>query len=145
MISQYSGISPKGDLILLQRLGDKLAGKSFLHVNSTKEGGGVAEILHRMMPILDELGIKARWEVIEGDDQFFDITKKIHNALQGNQEKITKKMWQHHFEVNKRNMDIMQLDDVDAALIHDPSLRPSLSSKSQGDGSGAATLMYRTP
>ena len=132
MISQYSGISPKGDLILLQRLGDKLGGKSFLHVNSTKEGGGVAEILHRMMPILDELGIKARWEVIEGDEQFFDITKKIHNALQGNQEKITKKMWQHHFEVNKRNMDIMQLDDVDAALIHDPQPAPLIEFKKSG-------------
>ncbi len=132
MISQYSGISPKGDLILLQRLGDKLGGKSFLHVNSTKEGGGVAEILHRMMPILDELGIKARWEVIEGDEQFFDITKKIHNALQGNQEKITKKMWQHHFEVNKRNMDIMHLDDVDAALIHDPQPAPLIEFKKSG-------------
>ncbi len=132
MINRYSGISPKGDLILLKRLGDKLGGKSFLHVNSTKAGGGVAEILHRMIPILDELGIKARWEVIEGDDQFFDITKKIHNALQGNQEKITKKMWQHHFEVNKKNVDIMHLDDVDAALIHDPQPVPLIDFKKSG-------------
>jgi trehalose synthase len=132
MINRYSGISPKGDLILLKRLGDKLAGKSFLHVNSTKAGGGVAEILHRMIPILDELGIKTRWEVIEGDEQFFDITKKIHNALQGNQEKITKKMWQHHFEVNKKNVDIMQLDDVDAALIHDPQPVPLIEFKKSG-------------
>ena len=132
MINRYSGISPKGDLILLKRLGDKLGGKSFLHVNSTKAGGGVAEILHRMIPILDELGIKARWEVIEGDEQFFDITKKIHNALQGNQEKITKKMWQHHFEVNKKNVDIMHLDDVDAALIHDPQPVPLIEFKKSG-------------
>ena len=132
MISQYSGISPKGDLILLKRLGDKLGGKSFLHVNSTKAGGGVAEILHRMMPILDELGIQARWEVIEGDEQFFDITKKIHNALQGNHETITKKMWQHHFEVNKRNMETIQLDDVDAALIHDPQPAPLVEFKKSG-------------
>ena len=132
MINRYSGISPKGDLILLKRLGDKLAGKSFLHVNSTKAGGGVAEILHRMIPILDELGIKARWEVIEGDEQFFDITKKIHNALQGRQEKITKKMWQHHFEVNKKNVDIMHLDDVDAALIHDPQPVPLIEFKKSG-------------
>jgi trehalose synthase len=132
MISQYSGISPKGDLILLKRLGDKMRGKSFLHVNSTKAGGGVAEILHRMMPILDELGIQARWEVIEGDEQFFDITKKIHNALQGNHETITKKMWQHHFEVNKRNMETIKLDDVDAALIHDPQPAPLVEFKKSG-------------
>jgi len=132
MISQYSGISPKGDLILLKRLGDKMAGKSFLHINSTKAGGGVAEILHRMMPILDELGIKTRWEVIEGDEQFFDITKKIHNALQGNREIITKKMWQHHFDVNKKNMETIRLDDVDAALIHDPQPAPLITFKKSG-------------
>ena len=132
MISQYSGISPKGDLILLKRLGDKMGGKSFLHVNSTKEGGGVAEILHRMMPILEELGIRARWEVIEGDEQFFNITKKIHNALQGNREIITKKMWQHHFDVNEKNMKNIQLDDVDAALIHDPQPAPLIEFKKSG-------------
>jgi trehalose synthase len=132
MISQYSGISPKGDLILLQRLGERMRGRSFLHVNSTKEGGGVAEILHRMMPILEELGIMARWEVLEGDEQFFDITKKIHNALQGNEEKITKTMWRHHFEVNKRNLERMQLDDVDAALIHDPQPSPLIEFKKSG-------------
>lgn len=132
MISQYSGISPKGDLILLKRLGDKMGGKSFLHVNSTKEGGGVAEILHRMMPILEELGIRARWEVIEGDEQFFNITKKIHNALQGNREIITKEMWQHHFDVNEKNMKTIQLDDVDAALIHDPQPAPLIEFKKSG-------------
>src|SRR5512137_2641371 len=103
MINNYSGISPKGDLVLLKLLGEKLKGKSFLHVNSTKEGGGVAEILHRMLPIMADLGIDARWETIEGDELFFDITKRIHNALQGKKEIITKNMWQHHFEVNKTN------------------------------------------
>ncbi|HOD77685.1 MAG TPA: glycosyltransferase [Syntrophorhabdus sp.] len=132
MISRYAGVSPKGDLILLKRLGDKMGGKSFLHVNSTKAGGGVAEILHRMMPILQGLGIRARWEVIEGDEQFFDITKKIHNALQGNREIITKKMWQHHFDVNEKNMATIQLDEVDAALIHDPQPAPLIEFKKSG-------------
>ena len=88
MITQYAGIAPKGDLLLLQKLGEKLAGRSFLHINSTRSGGGVAEILNRMIPFLKELGIGARWEAIEGNSRFFDITKKIHNALQGNVEKI---------------------------------------------------------
>lgn len=91
MLDQYLGISPKSDLSLLQMLSAKLNKRSFLHINSTREGGGVAEILQRMIPILKELGIDARWEVIEGDSKFFDITKKIHNALQGNPEQITKK------------------------------------------------------
>ncbi len=119
MINEYSGIAPKGDLILLQKLGEKMKNRSFLHVNSTRAGGGVAEILQRMIPILTELGIDARWEVIRGDTRFFDITKKIHNALQGNFETITKEMWNYHFEVNKRNAETCQLD-ADAVLIHDP-------------------------
>ena len=80
MFDQYLGIAPKGDLLLMQLLSAKLHSRSFLHVNSTREGGGVAEILQRMVPILNELGINARWEVIEGNPKFFDITKKIHNA-----------------------------------------------------------------
>ncbi len=119
MIDEYFGIAPKGDLVLLQKLGEKMKNRSFLHVNSTRVGGGVAEILQRMIPILKELGIDAKWEVIQGDARFYDITKKIHNALQGNVEVITKEMWEHHFEVNRKNAEGCQLD-ADAVLIHDP-------------------------
>jgi trehalose synthase len=123
VISDYVGVSPKGDLLVLQRLGEKLAGKSFLHVNSTRLGGGVAEILQRMVPILAELGIGARWEVIEGDETFFDITKKIHNALQSDAVAISKDMWDYHFEINKRNAATLSLE-ADAVLIHDPQPIP---------------------
>ncbi len=119
MFNQYLGISPKSDLLLLQMLGAKLNGKSFLHINSTREGGGVAEILQRMIPILNELGIDARWEVIEGDPKFFEITKKVHNALQGGPEDITEEMWNYHFEVNKKMQEKIDLK-ADAILIHDP-------------------------
>lgn len=132
MISQYSGISPKGDLILLQRLGEKLKGRSFLHINSTRAGGGVAEILQRMIPILTELGIDARWEIIEGDGRFFDITKKIHNALQGNAESITDDMWHYHFEVNKRNAKKLDLG-ADMVLIHDPQPAPLIEFRKSGN------------
>lgn len=123
MINQYSGIAPKGDLLLIKQLCTKLKGKSFLHVNSTREGGGVAEILNRMIPLLQDLGINARWEVIEGDPEFFDFTKKTHNALQGNTEKFTKRMWEYHYEVNKKNRQKMNLS-ADAVLIHDPQPAP---------------------
>ncbi len=131
MIDEYSGIAPKGDLILLQKLGEKLKNKSFVHVNSTRAGGGVAEILQRMIPILKELGIDAKWEVIRGDARFFDITKKIHNALQGNVEAITQEMWQYHFEVNRKNAETCQLD-ADAVLIHDPQPVPLIQFKKNG-------------
>lgn len=131
IFSQYAGIAPKGDLLLLRALGAKLKGKSFLHINSTRAGGGVAEILQRMVPILKEIGIAARWEVIEGDERFFEITKKIHNALQGNFEKITEKMWQHHYEVNKRSAGKIDLD-ADAVLIHDPQPSPLIEFRKSG-------------
>jgi trehalose synthase len=131
MISSYSGISPRGDLALLQKLGDKLNGRSFLHINSTKAGGGVAEILQRMVPMLNALGIEARWEVIEGDERFFDTTKKIHNALQGNPEKITQEMWDHQYEVNVRNADRLNLE-ADAVLIHDPQPAPLIQFRKGG-------------
>lgn len=131
MISDYSGIAPKGDLQLLQKLGEKLRNKAFLHINSTRAGGGVAEILQRMIPLLQEIGISARWEIIEGDDEFFNITKKIHNTLQGNLDHISKEMWGHHYEVNKRNAEKINLE-ADAVLIHDPQPAPLIEFRKTG-------------
>lgn len=131
MINEYVGIAPKGDLALLRKLGDALRGRSFLHVNSTREGGGVAEILHRMIPILKSLGIAARWDVIKGDAKFYETTKKIHNALQGNEERITPEMWDHHFAVNRNNAESLDLD-ADAVLIHDPQPAPLIAFRKRG-------------
>jgi len=131
MMDEYSRVAPKGDLLLLQKLGEKMKGRSFLHINSTREGGGVAEILHRMIPILRELGIDARWDVITGDERFFDITKKLHNALQGKPETITDDMWQYHLEINRMNAQKLRLE-ADAVLIHDPQPVPLIEYKSGG-------------
>jgi trehalose synthase len=119
MIRRYSGIVPKGELLLIGKLSQRLRDKSFLHINSTRAGGGVAEILQRMVPIIEDLGIRARWEVIGGDERFFDITKKLHNALQGRRETVTKDMWDYHYEVNRKNAETIDLE-ADAVLIHDP-------------------------
>lgn len=131
MITQFSGIAPKGDLLLLYRLGEKLRGRKFLHINSTRAGGGVAEILHRMIPILQELGLDARWEIIGGDERFFDITKKLHNAIQGWSEEITPEMKQYHLEVNRLNAGTIDLE-ADAVLIHDPQPVPLIGFKKTG-------------
>jgi trehalose synthase len=131
MISSYSGIAPRGDLLLISRLCDKLRGRTFLHINSTKEGGGVAEILQRMIPLLRSTGIDARWEIIQGDLFFFEITKKIHNALQGYPENITEAMWEHYYEVNRRNAQSLNVE-ADAVLIHDPQPAPLIDFKKGG-------------
>ena len=131
MFDQYIGICPKGDLTLLQLLGEKLSKRTFLHVNSTREGGGVAEILQRMLPLIEELGIHTRWEVIKGDAKFFDITKKIHNALQGNPETITEDMQRYHRDMNRYNAETLNLQ-ADAVLIHDPQPAPLIEFKKSG-------------
>jgi trehalose synthase len=131
VISRYEGISPRSDIVLIERLCEKLRGKTFLHVNSTKAGGGVAEILQRMVPLLGDLGIKARWEVITGDEKFFDMTKKVHNALQGDAEAISDGMWDHYREVNRGNAARLDLD-ADAVLIHDPQPAPLVEYRKGG-------------
>ncbi len=131
MINRYSGVSPQADLILLQTLARKLQGKRFLHINSTKAGGGVAEILQRMTPILQSLEIDVRWDVIQGDDLFFQTTKKIHNALQGNDETISTEMWEHYNEINRENRARLDLD-ADCVFIHDPQPAPLCEFKERG-------------
>jgi trehalose synthase len=131
MIDAYKGIAPKGDLVLLQKLGEVFRDRSFLHINSTRQGGGVAEILHRAIPIMTALGIRARWDVIEGDARFFDITKKIHNALQGHHERLTDDMWRYHAEINEKNAAKLDLE-ADGVFIHDPQPAPLIEARKDG-------------
>jgi trehalose synthase len=131
MIDQYYGIAPKGDLLLLHQLADRLRKKKFIHINSTREGGGVAEILQRMVPMMREMGIDTRWEVIRGDAAFFEMTKKVHNALQGQPEQITREMWDYHFEINRKNAAALDLE-ADAVLIHDPQPAPLIAFRKNG-------------
>jgi trehalose synthase len=82
-------------------------------------GGGVAEILTRMVPLLNELGIRATWDVIKGDEAFFNVTKSFHNALHGKKEKITEEMFEIYLETTATNLRDMNLTG-DVILIHDP-------------------------
>ncbi|MCL4558166.1 MAG: glycosyltransferase [Deltaproteobacteria bacterium] len=122
-LSDYAGISPKSDLQLISRLAERLSSKRFLHINSTKSGGGVAEILSRMTPLLSGLGLNVRWEVIRGDQRFFTITKKIHNSLQGLPEDFTDDMWGYHSAINEENAKTLDLD-ADVTFVHDPQPVP---------------------
>jgi trehalose synthase len=82
-LEEYAPVAGKQVIDELYLLADKLQGKSILNVNSTAVGGGVAEILNRMLPLMKDLGVDVKWDVIRGDEKFFVITKKFHNALHG--------------------------------------------------------------
>src|SRR5438445_13791405 len=82
-LDDYRAVVPTATLDLLRRLAERIRGRSLVHVNSTRVGGGVAELLHRYVPLFTELGITSRWEVISGAERVFRVTKSSHNALQG--------------------------------------------------------------
>jgi len=100
-------------------LSEQLGGKIVQNINSTFVGGGVAEILEHMVPLLNQLGVDARWEVIRGSDEFFEVTKKFHNALHGNVEKISKEDFALFSEVTQQNLEEMRFYG-DILFIHDP-------------------------
>jgi len=118
-IEAYRDVAPKGTVDFLLRLAERARGRRFLHVNSTRFGGGVAEILARLVPIMTDLGIKADWEVIEGDPELFATTKAFHNALQGTEQVFTETMLEHYLEVNRANAERLR-PEGDLVLVHDP-------------------------
>src|SRR5512144_1375588 len=83
LLDSYESIIGQTAISQLRQLGRELRGASVVHVNSTRVGGGVAEILAWLVPLMQELGMKTSWEVIEGNDDFFAVTKAFHNGLQG--------------------------------------------------------------
>src|SRR3989338_3678222 len=95
----------------LRLIAQKLAGKRILHVNSTAVGGGVAEILNRMVPLLRELEVDTQWDVIKGGEKFFEVTKKFHNALHGGDVEITQLDYDIFLENGEKNI-VIQLSDL---------------------------------
>lgn len=118
-IKDYSSIVGQTVIDELFLLADKLKGKVIQNVNSTAVGGGVAEILSRMINLLKQLGVDARWDVIKGDEKFFNITKKMHNALHGVDVEVSLEDLMYFQEVNRQNAKEMDLCG-DILFIHDP-------------------------
>ena len=119
LLDDYREVVPKGTIDLLKCLAEQVKGKRVLHVNSTKLGGGVAEILRSLMPLLQDSGLDARWEVISGNEEFFNTTKAFHNALQGQEQHLSQRMLQNYIEVNRENARRLSFD-ADYVVIHDP-------------------------
>jgi trehalose synthase len=118
-INDYAGIVGQAVLDDLKIAAEKLKGKKITHVNSTPVGGGVAEILTRMVPLLNELGVVSDWQVIKGNNSFFDVTKKIHNNIHGSGEPLNKKEMDIFLENGLYNEQNMACDS-DIMFIHDP-------------------------
>lgn len=118
-IKDYAQVVGKEVIDELYLIADKLKGKKIQNINSTSSGGGVAEILSRMIPLMKDLGLDVSWDLIEADNKFFKITKNIHNALHGLTVNIKEKDYQYFLEVNKANKHKIA-QDSDIIYIHDP-------------------------
>ncbi len=118
-LEDYRDIVPTGEIRAIESLAERFKDKILLHINSTATGGGVAELLQRMVPLLQGLGIDIKWKVIKGTKAFFEITKNLHNALQGKGRPVSKKMWEIYEDVNERNAKRIDME-ADCVFIHDP-------------------------
>jgi len=103
----------------LHRLVERLGPRRLININSTKAGGGVAEILNRTVPLFNQLGLDTKWETIQGDQEFFEITKGMHNALQGQKVNFSPAMVQHYREINRENARKFNWE-ADFVVVHDP-------------------------
>jgi len=118
-LDDYKRIVGQANLDSLRLLARDLKGKTIKMVNSTAVGGGVAEMLNRLVPLLSELEVATHWDVITGGNDFFEVTKAFHNALQGSDYQLTRHAQELFLMYNEQNRQRMQFCE-DMIVIHDP-------------------------
>lgn len=101
----------------------RLQGRRVVHINSTNEGGGVAEILNSLILLMNDVGIEADWRVLHGTPDFFALTKELHNGLQGSPVHIDKVKEQLYVQTNQAFSTYCQID-ADCVIVHDPQPLP---------------------
>ncbi len=132
-LGDYVAIVGQEQISDLRALASDIGRKTVVHVNSTKAGGGVAEILFRLVPLMQELGLDATWETIKGDQSFFEATKTFHNALQTGRNIATRKNFDDYLRRTEQNLEELKIDH-DIAFIHDPQPAGMIAQKRE-DGS----------
>ena len=132
-LEAYRGVAPEPIIDELLRRAEDLRGARVLHVNATAYGGGVSELLRSTVPLLNDLGLVADWQVIGGDDDFFNVTKAMHNALQGADTAPDSEQQKRYIETAERNAAELAGQQYDFVFIHDPQPAPLLSVLGKGD------------
>lgn len=127
-LEDYKNIIGQGQIDALHFLARDLKGRKIKMVNSTAVGGGVAEMLDRLVPLLSELEVPTHWDVITGDNDFFEVTKAFHNALHGSSYTLTKAAKEIFLKYNEQNRARLHFDE-ELAVIHDPQPLPLINSR----------------
>jgi trehalose synthase len=118
-LADYGSLATRGLMDEIRALAEPLAGKRVLHLSATAFGGGVAEINYALVPLMKDVGLDVEWRIIRGADDFFNVTKTIHNALQGNPQGLSeshREIFHRYQELNARDL----TDDYDFIVVHDP-------------------------
>jgi len=131
-LEKYVPLLGSAEIEELRALAGPLEGATVSMVNSTAVGGGVAEILIRLLPLMREVGLDPRWEVIEGGPEFYEVTKSFHNALHGQATKLGPHDFEIFREYNRRNRERLALD-TRFVVIHDPQPAGLIESRTQND------------
>ena len=118
-LADYASIVGRPLIEEIHEYAARLQGKRVLHVSATAYGGGVAEILYTLIPLMKDVGLDVEWQVIYGREEFFNATKLMHNALQGNPQDLDAEqwdVWEHYNEMNARELTA----GWDVVIVHDP-------------------------
>jgi trehalose synthase len=119
LLADYATIASRGLMDQIRSLAEPLEGKRVLHLSATAFGGGVAEILYTLVPLMRDAGLDAEWRVIQGQEDFFDVTKTIHNALQGDPNGLSEEQKDTFRHYNRLNADALE-GQYDYVIVHDP-------------------------
>jgi trehalose synthase len=118
-LADYATIATRGLMDEIRRLAEPLAGKRVVHLSATAFGGGVAEINYTLIPLMQDAGLDVEWRIIRGAEEFYNVTKTIHNGLQGNPQGLTEEQREIFLRYQKLNADEFE-DDYDFVIVHDP-------------------------
>lgn len=119
LLDDYLSIVGEEEIEEIRKLALSLKGEKVVHINTTSFGGGVAEILSTLVPLMKDIGLKAEWQVIKASDDFFNATKSIHNGLQGMDVPFTEEMEGIFLKNNQLNEKLFE-GEYDYVIIHDP-------------------------
>ncbi len=122
-LEHFRSIVPDKTLAEIYARARGLYGKHIVHINSTYQGGGVAEILHSLVLLMNDVGIDTGWRILHGSPDFFDVTKKFHNALQGASLNLSERKKQLYLQVNDSFAKFTHLNH-DCVIVHDPQPLP---------------------
>ena len=127
-LGDYATLVSRGLMDEVRRLAEPLAGKRVVHVSATPFGGGVAEILYTLVPLMVDAGLEVEWRVMKGADEFFRVTKTIHNALQGDPQGLGPEDMAVFARYNEDTAAALDADEYDFVVVHDPQPTATIDS-----------------